>query len=38
DNRAALAAAAATFEQHSAALLRTLDQSHADLQAALAAR
>lgn len=38
DNRAALTAAAATFEQHSAALLRTLDQSHADLQAALAAR
>jgi len=38
DNRAALAAAAATFEQHSAALLRTLDQSHNELQAALAAR
>ncbi|MBO1017579.1 DUF802 domain-containing protein [Achromobacter sp. SD115] len=38
DNRQALAAAAATFEQHSAALLQTLDQSHAQLQAALASR
>ncbi|RBN04218.1 DUF802 domain-containing protein, partial [Klebsiella pneumoniae] len=38
DNQQALTAAAAAFEQHSAALLRTLDQSHADLQAALAAR
>ncbi|QVQ27800.1 DUF802 domain-containing protein [Achromobacter deleyi] len=38
DNQAALETAAATFEQHSASLLRTLDQSHADLQAALAAR
>ncbi|MFY3135424.1 DUF802 domain-containing protein [Achromobacter xylosoxidans] len=38
DNREALAAAAATFEQHASTLLRTLDQSHADLQAALAAR
>lgn len=34
----ALAAAAATFEQHSASLLRTVGQSHADLQAELAAR
>lgn len=38
DNREALAAAAATFETHSASLLRSLDQSHTDLQAALAAR
>ncbi|MCV6904095.1 MAG: DUF802 domain-containing protein, partial [Achromobacter xylosoxidans] len=38
DNREALAAAAATFEQHASTLLRTLDQSHADLQAALASR
>ncbi|HEY9273812.1 DUF802 domain-containing protein [Achromobacter sp.] len=38
DNREALAAAAATFEQHSAALLQTLDQSHAQLQNALASR
>ncbi|QKH38455.1 DUF802 domain-containing protein [Achromobacter pestifer] len=38
DNREALAAAAATFEQHSAALLQTLDQSHTQLQAALASR
>ncbi|MGE8656410.1 MAG: DUF802 domain-containing protein [Achromobacter sp.] len=38
DNRQALAAAAATFEQHASTLLRTLDQSHADLQAALASR
>lgn len=38
DNQAALETAAATFEQHSASLLRTLDQSHADLQATLAAR
>ncbi len=38
DNRQALEAAAATFEQHSSSLLRTLEQSHADLQAALAAR
>ncbi len=38
DNRQALAAAAATFEQHSAALLQTLDQSHTQLQAALASR
>ncbi|MNW87891.1 hypothetical protein D3C86_171450 [compost metagenome] len=37
DNQAALEDAAAAFEQHSASLLRTLDQSHADLQAALAA-
>ncbi|MFD4837040.1 DUF802 domain-containing protein [Achromobacter sp. NPDC058515] len=38
DNLQALTAAAASFEQHSASLLRTLDQSHADLQAALASR
>ncbi|MFJ1255149.1 DUF802 domain-containing protein [Cupriavidus sp. CuC1] len=38
DNQNALAAAAATFEQHSASLLRTVGQSHADLQAALASR
>ncbi|WP_438857990.1 DUF802 domain-containing protein [Achromobacter spanius] len=38
DNQQALSTAAAAFEQHSAALLRTLDQSHADLQAALAAK
>lgn len=38
DNHQALSTAAAAFEQHSAALLRTLDQSHADLQAALAAK
>jgi hypothetical protein len=37
-NRHALAAAAATFEQHSASLLRTVGQSHADLQAELASR
>ncbi|AJX35472.1 DUF802 domain-containing protein [Burkholderia oklahomensis] len=37
-NRHALEAAAATFEQHSAALLRTVDQSHADLQTGLASR
>ncbi|KWZ38103.1 chemotaxis protein [Burkholderia savannae] len=37
-NRQALDAAAATFEQHSAALLRTVGQSHADLQKDLASR
>ncbi|AOJ07328.1 DUF802 domain-containing protein [Burkholderia mayonis] len=37
-NRQALDAAAATFERHSAALLRTVDQSHADLQTELASR
>lgn len=37
-NRHALEAAAAAFEQHSASLLRALDQSHADLQAALASK
>lgn len=36
DNQQALIAAAATFEQHAASLLRTLDRSHTDLQAALA--
>jgi hypothetical protein len=38
DNQHALSSAAAAFGEHSAALLRTLDQSHADLQAALAAK
>ncbi|WP_256943333.1 DUF802 domain-containing protein, partial [Achromobacter xylosoxidans] len=38
DNQQALETAAATFEQHSAALLQTLDQSHTQLQAALASR
>jgi hypothetical protein len=37
-NQQALAVAAATFEQHSASLLRTVGQSHADLQAELASR
>ena len=37
-NKQALASAAATFEQHSAALLRSVDQSHADLQTELASR
>jgi hypothetical protein len=37
-NEQALAAAAATFEQHSASLLRTVGQSHADLQTELASR
>ncbi|WP_025596773.1 DUF802 domain-containing protein [Burkholderia sp. WSM2230] len=34
----ALAAAAATFEQHSASLLRTVGESHADLQTVMASR
>jgi hypothetical protein len=38
DTHGALAAAAATFEQHSASLLRTVDQAHADLQAEMASR
>ncbi|MDF3839588.1 DUF802 domain-containing protein [Cupriavidus basilensis] len=38
DNQHALAAAAATLEQHSASLVRAVGQSHADLQAELAAR
>jgi hypothetical protein len=38
DNQQALTAAAATFEQHSASLLRTVGQSHADLQAQWASR
>ncbi|EHP40599.1 hypothetical protein OR16_24845 [Cupriavidus basilensis OR16] len=38
DNQHALAAAAATFEQHSASLVRTVGQSHTDLQTALASR
>jgi hypothetical protein len=37
-NQQALAAAAATLEQHSASLLRTVGQSHTDLQTELAAR
>jgi hypothetical protein len=37
-NQHALAAAAATFEQHSASLLRTVGQSHADLQTELASQ
>jgi hypothetical protein len=37
-NEQALAAAAATFEQHSASLLRTVGSSHADLQTELASR
>ncbi|WP_322034215.1 DUF802 domain-containing protein [Paraburkholderia sp. J76] len=37
-NQQALATAAAAFEQHSASLLRALDESHADLQAKLGAR
>ncbi|MFM0360057.1 DUF802 domain-containing protein [Paraburkholderia sediminicola] len=37
-NQQALAAAAATFEQHSASLLRAVGQSHTDLQTELAAR
>ncbi len=37
-NEHALAAAAATFEQHAASLLRTVGQAHADLQAELASR
>ena len=34
----ALAAAAATFEQHSESLLRTVGESHADMQAMMASR
>jgi hypothetical protein len=37
-NQQALASAGATFGQHSAALLRSVDQSHADLQTELASR
>ncbi|ANB77174.1 hypothetical protein AYM40_34290 [Paraburkholderia phytofirmans OLGA172] len=37
-NQQALAAAAAAFEQHSASLLRTVGQSHTDLQTELASR
>jgi hypothetical protein len=37
-NQEALTAASSTFEQHSAALLRNVDQSHTQLQAALAAQ
>ncbi|MFM0500881.1 DUF802 domain-containing protein [Paraburkholderia caffeinilytica] len=37
-NQQALATAAATFEQHSASLLRAVDQSHTDLQTELASR
>lgn len=38
DTQGALAAAAATFEQHSASLLRTVDQAHADLQIEMASQ
>jgi len=37
DTQRALAAASATFEQHAAALLRSVDSTHAELQAGLAA-
>ncbi|BCF93843.1 DUF802 domain-containing protein [Paraburkholderia largidicola] len=37
-NREALTTAASAFEQHSAALLRAVDQSHAGLQSELASR
>ncbi len=38
DTQQALTAAAGTFEEHAASLLRTLDQAQADAHAALAAR
>lgn len=38
DTHQALSAAAATFEQHSASLLRTVDQAHGALQAEVASR
>lgn len=38
DTQQALAAAAATFEQHSASLLRTVDDAHANLQTDMASR
>jgi len=38
DTHQSLAAAAATFEQHSASLLRTVDQAHASLQTDMASR
>ncbi len=38
DNQQALSAAAATFGEHAAALVRTVDASHAGLQAQLAAQ
>ncbi|WP_434718548.1 DUF802 domain-containing protein [Paraburkholderia sp. A1BS-2L] len=38
DNQQALASAAATFEQHSAALLRAVSDAHANLQTQLVAR
>ncbi|VTU32642.1 hypothetical protein H6CHR_03841 [Variovorax sp. PBL-H6] len=38
DTHEALTAAAATFEQHSASLLRTVDQAHVALQAEVASR
>ncbi|WP_219209150.1 DUF802 domain-containing protein [Variovorax boronicumulans] len=37
DTQRALVAASATFEQHAAALLRTVDSTHAELQAGMAA-
>ncbi|MEJ1127748.1 DUF802 domain-containing protein [Variovorax sp. CCNWLW225] len=38
DTQQSLAAAAATFEHHSASLLRTVDQAHASLQTDMASR
>lgn len=38
DTQQAFAAAAATFEQHSASLLRTVDDAHANLQTDMASR
>jgi len=38
DTQQSLAAAAATFEQHSVSLLRTVDQAHASLQTDMASR
>ena len=38
DTHQSFASAAASFEQHAASLLRTVDQAHADLQAQMAAR
>ncbi|MFH0129478.1 DUF802 domain-containing protein [Variovorax sp. VaC1] len=38
DTQRALAAASATFEQHSASLLRTVGQAHTDLQTEMASR
>ena len=38
DTHQALSSAAATFEQHAASLLRTVDQAHVDLQTEMASR